>query len=60
MSDDREMTKNEWATQQHINVLTADRDRYRDAVRAIGELAWCENCAPGYNLIVSALLDGEG
>ena len=40
--------------------VCAERDRYREALKAIGELAWCENCAPGYNLIVSALLDGEG
>ena len=35
------------------------RDRCQETLDAIGELPWCENCAPGYNLIVSALLDGE-
>ena len=40
--------------------VTAERDRYRDAMRAIGELPWCGTCAPGYNAIVSAALDGEG
>ena len=43
-----------------LNTLTAERDRYRDAVRAIGQLPWCETCAPGYNAIVRAALDGEG
>ena len=57
------MNTTERALSMALDTLSAmkdQRDRYRDAVRAIGELAWCENCAPGYNLIVSALLDGEG
>ena len=43
----------------------SERDRYREALEAIGYMARCENCAPGYNLIVNAALDdaaldGEG
>jgi len=41
------------------DTLTAERDRYREAIRIIGELPWCETCAPGYNAIARAALDGE-
>ena len=53
-----------WST-KHFELLAAERDRckaerdrYREAMRAIGELPWCGTCAPGYNAIVSAALDG--
>ena len=48
-----------------LRIVVAERDRYREALEAIGYMARCENCAPGYNLIVNAALDdaaldGEG
>ena len=45
---------------RRLEAITEVNDRYREAMRAIGELPWCGTCAPGYNAIVSAALDGEG
>jgi len=44
------------------DTLTAERDRYREALEAISELPWCETCAPAYRLqaLAQAALDGEG
>ena len=42
-----------------LSAMKDQRDRCQETLDAIGELPWCENCAPGYNLIGSALLDGE-
>ena len=43
-----------------IDTLTAERDRYREALKAIDRLACCPTCDLAYNNIVSAALDGEG
>ena len=54
---DREPTVNEVAMLATIDRLTRERD---GAILTIGYMAWCENCAPGYNAIATAALDGEG
>ena len=58
MSNDHWLARIELA-EARANAAEAERDRYWEALRAIGQLPWCETCAPGYNLIVGALLDGE-
>lgn len=61
VNDDREMTENEWAMQQHITTLTAERNHYQSALEGIANLmnkptAGLSNaCA-----IARAALDGEG
>ena len=58
MSNDHWVVRIELA-EARANAAEAERDRYREALKAIDRLACCPTCDLAYSNIVSEVLDGE-